>query len=314
MATSLSEPLQDALLDIAAIAASSLGVQARLEDIDSRLGQELPFVALNQTVLTRDCKLRIRRSRGYSPRILGHLSSDVFRADLEAFGSLRPGRSLRMSDLPVHLQHSETVVDYILPEGFRDGITTPLCTPQGRLVGFQHMSFAEKGHLSDGVCRFLDRVSRIVAPLIDPATDQLLPQTLGWVTFDAQGHVADQGGALAMGLCDTDLALRAMRVAGPVESLWVVPHADGLRRIGLRAMPDAVRLSDLGPTVPPLTHRELEVAATLPLGLSNPQIAVALSISARTANAHVAAILEKLDVVTRAAAAARVVETGWRLL
>jgi DNA-binding NarL/FixJ family response regulator len=51
-----------------------------------------------------------------------------------------------------------------------------------------------------------------------------------------------------------------------------------------------------------LTFRELEVLSLLVKGLSNQQIAAALFISPRTARAHVAAILAKLGVSTRAGA------------
>jgi DNA-binding CsgD family transcriptional regulator len=52
-----------------------------------------------------------------------------------------------------------------------------------------------------------------------------------------------------------------------------------------------------------LSPRELEVLALLVDGASNAAIASALFISLRTARAHVANILAKLDVPTRTAAA-----------
>jgi DNA-binding NarL/FixJ family response regulator len=53
-----------------------------------------------------------------------------------------------------------------------------------------------------------------------------------------------------------------------------------------------------------LTAREKEVLRLITAGLSNPQIADALEIAAKTAEHHVRAILSKLDVKTRSAAAA----------
>ena len=54
-----------------------------------------------------------------------------------------------------------------------------------------------------------------------------------------------------------------------------------------------------------LTPREIEVLRLLAAGRSNPAIAEALFISPRTAQTHVQHILDKLDVSTRAEAAAK---------
>jgi DNA-binding NarL/FixJ family response regulator len=70
------------------------------------------------------------------------------------------------------------------------------------------------------------------------------------------------------------------------------PRAPGGRDRGRAVRPDA------------LTKREQEVLKLLPDGLSNSEIATRLEISAKTAEHHVRAILAKLNVKTRAAAAA----------
>ncbi len=59
-----------------------------------------------------------------------------------------------------------------------------------------------------------------------------------------------------------------------------------------------------------LTARELEVLHLLRKGMSNPDIGRILNITARTAKAHVAAILEKLEAADRAEAVARGFERG----
>jgi LuxR family transcriptional regulator, maltose regulon positive regulatory protein len=53
-----------------------------------------------------------------------------------------------------------------------------------------------------------------------------------------------------------------------------------------------------------LTPREVEVLALVAQGLSNPEIAAQLVISEHTAHRHLANILRKLDLPSRAAAAA----------
>ena len=55
---------------------------------------------------------------------------------------------------------------------------------------------------------------------------------------------------------------------------------------------------------PPLTARELEVAALVARGLSNREIAEQLVISERTADRHMSNILDKLGLAHRAQVAA----------
>ncbi|GAA5509032.1 response regulator transcription factor [Novipirellula caenicola] len=61
---------------------------------------------------------------------------------------------------------------------------------------------------------------------------------------------------------------------------------------------------------PTLTPRETEVLHLLRKGMSNPDIGMTLQITPRTAKAHVAAILVKLEAHDRAAAVARGFELG----
>ncbi len=63
-------------------------------------------------------------------------------------------------------------------------------------------------------------------------------------------------------------------------------------------------------STPALTPRETEVLHLLRKGMSNPDIGMTLQITPRTAKAHVAAILVKLEAHDRAAAVARGFELG----
>ena len=60
----------------------------------------------------------------------------------------------------------------------------------------------------------------------------------------------------------------------------------------------------------PLSEREVEVLALLRKGMTNPDIARLLGITPRTAKAHVAAILVKLEVADRTEAVSRAFERG----
>jgi DNA-binding NarL/FixJ family response regulator len=73
--------------------------------------------------------------------------------------------------------------------------------------------------------------------------------------------------------------------------------------------PDAVEPAvepSAGAAAAMLTPREREVAALLARGLTNSQIATALSMAPRTADTHVSRILQKLGLASRAHVAAMI--------
>lgn len=116
---------------------------------------------------------------------------------------------------------------------------------------------------------------------------------------------------LAQALCETqpEMATRDGRAAlDAFESLGATADADAaaslLRRMGVK-----------GPRVGPkrlgkLTRREREVLALLGEGLSNPDIGKRLFVSRKTVEHHVASILSKLELTSRAQAAAEAVRLG----
>jgi DNA-binding NarL/FixJ family response regulator len=64
------------------------------------------------------------------------------------------------------------------------------------------------------------------------------------------------------------------------------------------------------PPLPGLTPRERDVLGLLAEGLTNRQIAERLVVSEHTVHRHVTNILRKLDLPSRAAAAAQAVRSG----
>ena len=124
---------------------------------------------------------------------------------------------------------------------------------------------------------------------------------------------------------------RAMRLRGAREVAALLPraelvtlpgdahlpwHGDGdavLRTVaaflGIKAPPVPVTDPDAG-VLEELSAREREVLGLVALGLSDTQIAERLVISPHTVHRHVANILAKLRLPTRAAAAARAARTG----
>ena len=97
-------------------------------------------------------------------------------------------------------------------------------------------------------------------------------------------------------VAEARLALAAFRRIGADRDADAA--AELLRSLGVRA----ARASGQG--ADGLTRREAEVLELLAAGLSNPEIARRLFLSRKTVQHHVAHILAKLDVSTRAEAAA----------
>jgi DNA-binding NarL/FixJ family response regulator len=94
----------------------------------------------------------------------------------------------------------------------------------------------------------------------------------------------------------------ARQALAAFEQLGAGPDADAtaslLRSLGVKA----ARVGPKGIGV--LTKREREVLSLLALGLSNPEIATRLYLSRKTVQHHVAHVLAKLDLGSRAEAAA----------
>ena len=81
-------------------------------------------------------------------------------------------------------------------------------------------------------------------------------------------------------------------------------RAHALRRRLARGRPAA------GLSEPALSNREQEVLRLVAQGLTSPGMAARLGLSPRTVESHVAHILAKLDVTTRAAAVAQASKGG----
>jgi DNA-binding CsgD family transcriptional regulator len=138
----------------------------------------------------------------------------------------------------------------------------------------------------------------------------------------AEGRIGEAAAALDRLGCAYDAALVRTR-CGNEEDVRAAFRA--FRELGADAASDraAQRLRELGARGIPrrpraataanpagLTSRELDVLRLLGRGLQNREIAAELVLSPRTVETHVARILRKLGVRTRAAAARKAVELG----
>lgn len=126
-------------------------------------------------------------------------------------------------------------------------------------------------------------------------------------TYDNPTYVARSVALGASGFLlksvDADTIVDAIRRIAAGENIWT---RDELRRVtGALATP---RLSS--DIEVPLTQRESEVLRQLALGLTNKEIALALSISYETVKEHVQHILRKVGVSDRTQAAVWAVRKG----
>lgn len=113
-----------------------------------------------------------------------------------------------------------------------------------------------------------------------------------------------------LALARPDAAVREARLAG--EGFASLGAARERRRVDtlvrtLESTPEDMADSTTGTS---LTKRELEILGLIAQGLSNPQIAARLVLSEHTVHRHVANILGKLEVSTRAAAIASAARQG----
>jgi LuxR family transcriptional regulator, maltose regulon positive regulatory protein len=129
---------------------------------------------------------------------------------------------------------------------------------------------------------------------------------------DAVDGFARAGGRYDAARARLELAtsLLAMERAGAARAEAAAAEVD-LRELG--ALPEAKRSHQLVQqrSMPgPVTPREAEVLALLAAGLTNREIAERLVVSEHTVHRHVTNILRKLDLPSRAAAAAHAVREG----
>jgi DNA-binding CsgD family transcriptional regulator/tetratricopeptide (TPR) repeat protein len=128
---------------------------------------------------------------------------------------------------------------------------------------------------------------------------------------DAFGAIGwDHDRALMLSLCDDEASLaEALAIARRLGAAPLAERATRrMRRLGM-AVPRGPRAATRGNPAG-LTARQVEVLALLVDGLTNAEIAERLVISPRTAEHHVAAVLDKLGAANRQDAARRAAELG----
>ena len=158
------------------------------------------------------------------------------------------------------------------------------------------------------------RRAGIEEPLPSPIGGPYALQLRGrWAQAEARWRrqLCPYDAALALADADEDEPLRRafdeLRELGALAAATMA--ARRLRERGVRGLARGPRPSTRGNPAG-LTARQLEVLELLAQGLRNAEIAERLVLSERTVEHHVAAILHKLDVRSRAQASAQAVRLG----
>jgi DNA-binding NarL/FixJ family response regulator len=229
---------------------------------------------------------------------------------------------VRLSDLPAHGLAARTVREFLLPAGFRDGLTIGLRTAEGRYVGVLDVSSCDARHPSDLEREAITLLAGTLANVVDPTrTVRLLASMLepGSSAVTIRDDEAEPLAGFSAGpvLSDGHPALGAARRfarSGRAQNFLALGGDEGSWfRVRLyRCELDDAWVVASSPTTRPyeLTWREIQVLTLVATGRSNPEIATALVVSPRTVSSHVERILEKLGVPTRAGAAALAASEG----
>jgi DNA-binding CsgD family transcriptional regulator len=320
------------LTEVAGIAAAPGSLAERAEALLEQLQRVVPFEAGWIALLPSEqyCHVPLARS-GYDERTCGFMDSTAMMADCELLGLCRSRRPFRLRDLPVPPSEFAGWAEYLEPAGFRDGVVSPLFTPEGRYLGLFNLNTRARDQVSEAARDLLGVLAAPIASAVDPLRS--LATIAGMVHQASAGKVLAPSGAVLPlpGLPGHRLLEPGSGVrAAAVEQLAAGgPHASFLAPLpGMESAESHVRITVLA-TPPDLRHfaaavvlvspagdlhglssRELQVLGLLVTGASNQRIAGALGITARTVAVHVDHVRAKLAVPSRTGAAARALRLG----
>lgn len=260
-------------------------------------------------------------SVGYDARLLDWLNGSDRVSELDEIDVRTSGEPVRLSHLPAHGLTARTVTEFLLPAGFREGLTIGLRTADDRYVGVLDVSSCDARHPSERAVEAIRLLSGTLANVVDHARSVRL---LASMLEPGSSAVTLRNGAIepldGFGpgpvLAHDHAALAAAREyarCGRAQHFLALGNESAWFRVRLyRCELDDAWVVAASPTTRPyeLTRREIEVLTLLAAGRSNPEIASTLVVSPRTVSSHVEHILEKLGVPTRAGAAAIATSEG----
>jgi DNA-binding CsgD family transcriptional regulator len=266
---------------------------------------------------------------GYDDRTRAHLDGPRALSEIERLGIQRRGPAW-LRDLPYPVAESPGWGEYLWPAGFRDGVGVHLYRPDGGYLGILALHADAAGRLTDTDAELLGVLAPIVGGGVDPlrrlsVVAAVVGDATAGTVLTRAGEPLPLPGLASHPLLAARSALllvAASQSAGQAVSFFLCPYADPdtaarLVRVGVLAVPPdlpdylaAIVLISAAVDLHGLTPRELEILGLLVEGWPNARIAATLVIAERTVATHLEHILAKLDVTTRAAAAALALRLG----
>ncbi|MGY1823268.1 helix-turn-helix transcriptional regulator [Geodermatophilus sp. SYSU D00079] len=311
-------------LQLAAAASSAVAPEAAADDVLHELiGQpDVAAAALDARDPLSGASSPLAAT-GYPAPVLAHLSGPAFLVDDVGYRLLAtdPSRRARCWRDVEGYTSTASVRDVFLPAGFCGGATARLVTRDGRWTGDLHVSTTAEGAPTPDVVAALHHAAPVLAAAVDH-TRRLSVLAAALAPDDAASLVSPDGRLLDLPdrrplLSDDPSLLAAVlaRRGDGGDGAWSWRGPTGWYRVRLVAVAGGTLVVGR-PGDPPhgLSSRELQVLTLLAEGLSNHALARRLGISERTAAHHVEHVLAKCGAPSRAAAAARAVREGWRLL
>jgi DNA-binding CsgD family transcriptional regulator len=235
-------------------------------------------------------------------------------------------RPLRMQDTPYDFFSGRSYLEVLGPAGYKEGLTMCLFGSSGRYTGALHLNVENRRELSP---KGRDMLHAVQTPLADMVNQLHAPEALAR-TLDpgcaaavlVHGQWLQLEGRPLEPFNGVDGERLAASVAAALDTriregrfLWQSHESSELKSIYFVEC-GAAALVAIYPGVPehPFTLREIEVLSHIANGLSNREIARALSRSERTITTHVEHIMKKLDAASRVQVATYALRHGLALI
>jgi DNA-binding CsgD family transcriptional regulator len=266
-------------LDVAEIAASSLALPRRAEQLLTVLRRLVPFDGAWPALADpHHPRYATAAAADLADSTLTFFTGPQQARDIEATSIDRALPPVSPSDLTLPVDELPEWAECLIAAGYREGLAVALFGPSGRHVGFLATLSGDSGTPAPEVRRALARLAPVLARGVDPVRS--LATTARLVRNAHAGVVVSADGS-----------------AEPL------PGMDGQPLLAAGSPALAAAWAQLAP-------EELEVLGLLVDGRSNREIACALVVAQRTVAAHIEHILVKLVTPTRTLAAVRAERAG----
>lgn len=114
---------------------------------------------------------RTLANAGYSDRVVAYVDSDYPERDPSMPAIVGGRRPVRMRDTEFDYRETYSYREYWGPEGYGDGMTTPLYAPDGRYVGLLNTSTADESVLTDDIRDYMALLGGVLGAMVDPLAD-----------------------------------------------------------------------------------------------------------------------------------------------